>query len=307
MPTPADRAWAVSFDARYGDGIDRGICLGGGGVFFIAWQVGYLRTLAEAGIDLGLAERVVGTSAGSVVATALRSGRLTWLHGQLSALGRFPAVVSALAPADGLSSSQLRAQTLFVDATDAEPETVREIGHAALAAVTPEAGRMRRNLAFVLQSTVWPDEALHITCVDAFTGERCVVTKAAGVRTSRAAAASVAVPGLFPPQAIGDRRCMDGGVSGSGTHLDLLAGARRVLVLSLVDGTRLEPPRMTTRADAILEECEQIRAAGGSVHLRSPADVEVDELMAPDVIPRAMRQGADLARADLPALRDLWS
>lgn len=306
MP-PADLARPISFDARYGEGIERGICLGGGGIFFVAWQVGYLRTVGEAGIDLGLAERVVGTSAGSIVATALRSGRLGWLHGQLSALGRFPALVSALAPAAGLSPSQLRAQTLFAEATDAEPATIRAIGHAALAAVTPEAGRMRRNLAFVLQTTAWPDDALHVTCVDSYTGERCVVTKATGVRTSRATAASVAVPGLFPPQQVGDRRCMDGGVSGSGTHLDLLAGARRVLVLSLVDGTRIEAPRMTTRADAIVTECDGIRAAGGRVHLRAPADVEVEELMAPDVIPRAMRQGAEQARADLPEIRALWT
>jgi NTE family protein len=307
VPDPVDIARPVSYDACYGAGLDRAICLGGGGVFFVAWQVGYLRAVADAGLDLGLAERVVGTSAGSIVATTLLTGRLGWIHGQLSALGRFPAIVSALAPAGGLSASQVRAQQMFVDATDAAPDTIRAIGHAALAAATPESGRMRRNLALVLQNTSWPDGRLHITAVDAYTGERCVITKAAGVRTSRAAAASSAVPGLFPTQIIADRRLMDGGVSGSGTHLDLVAGARRVLVLSVVDGTRIEPPQMTTRAEAITEECARVEAAGGTVFLRAPSQVEVTDLMSPDVIPRALRQGAEQAQADLPALRDLWA
>ena len=50
------------------------------------------------------------------------------------------------------------------------------------------------------------------------------MTDATDTSLSRAVAASSAVPGIFAPQAIGDRRCMDGGVSGPGTHLDLLAG-----------------------------------------------------------------------------------
>ncbi len=299
-------AWPVSFEARYGDGLDRAVSLGGGGVFFVAWQVGYLRAAADAGIDLGRADRVVGTSAGSIVSTTLVSGRLGWLHAQLSALGRVPALVSALAPAGRLTPSQERAGSLFVEAADAEPATIREIGRTALAAVTPEPGRMRRNLALVLQTTAWPDDRLHITCVDAYTGERCVVTRATGVRTSRAAAASSAVPGLFPPQPVGDRRCMDGGVSGSGTHLDLVAGARRVLVLSLVDGTVAGEPRMTTRSDTITKERAAVEAAGGRVLVRSPAGVDLGALMSPDVIPQALRQGAEQARADLDDLGALW-
>ena len=299
-------AWPVSFDAGYGAGLERALVLGGGGIFFVAWQVGYLRALADGGIDLGLANRVVGTSAGSIVATALCSGRLGWLHGQLAALGRFPAVVSALAPATALSPSQERARAMFVAAKDAEPATIREIGRAALAAVTAEPTRVRRNLAVILQSTTWPGERLHITCVDAYTGQRCVVTKASEVRTNRAVAASCAVPGVFAAQPVGDRRCIDGGVSGSGTHLDLVAGARRVLVLSLLDGTLAGPAQMTTRADAIVTECDGVRAAGGQVRLRAPVQVEIEDLMSPGVIPDAMAQGAEQGRADLSSLQEWW-
>jgi hypothetical protein len=63
---------------------------------------------------------------------------------------------------------------------------------------------------------------------------------------------------------------------------------------------------MTTQADAITRECAGIEEAGGAVHLRSPRDVPVDDLMSPTVIPRALQEGADAARADLPALHALW-
>ena len=52
----------------------RALVLGGGGLAGIAWEVGVLVGLAEGGVDLSLADRVVGTSAGSVVGTLLTTG-----------------------------------------------------------------------------------------------------------------------------------------------------------------------------------------------------------------------------------------
>lgn len=45
----------------------RGLVLGGGGITGIAWETGLLWGLAEAGVDLTGADRIVGTSAGSIV------------------------------------------------------------------------------------------------------------------------------------------------------------------------------------------------------------------------------------------------
>ena len=70
--------------------------------------------------------------------------------------------------------------------------------------------------------------------MDAYTGERLVLHDESGVRLARAVAASASVPGLFAPQPVGDRRAMDGGVSGSGIHSDLVAGAGRALVFPIV-------------------------------------------------------------------------
>jgi NTE family protein len=51
------------------------LVLGGGGITGIAWELGILKGLADAGVDLSEADLVVGTSAGSVVGTQLASGR----------------------------------------------------------------------------------------------------------------------------------------------------------------------------------------------------------------------------------------
>lgn len=296
-----------SFSAGYGKGVDRGLCLGGGGLFFIAWQVAYLQTLADHGISFDEADRIVGTSAGSIVASALASGKLKRLHSEASLLSKAPSLVSVLAPASKLEPSQQRALDLFLKATDADPSTIQEIGHAALAAATPGPGFMRRNLSLVLGRSVWTSAALHITCVDAYTGERCVITRDSGIGMARAAAASGAIPGVFAPQPIGDRRCMDGGVSGSGTHLDLLSGARRVLILALTDGQDVTEGMMTLHPNEGLQELEELKASGTEVVLRVPAEVDLFNLMEPSAVPGALAMGARQARDDLGLLATFWS
>ncbi len=310
-PPPADSPFtdlAVprNFEAHYGDGLERGLCLGGGGLFFVAWQVSYLHTVAARGIDLARAERTVATSAGSVVATNLLAGHLNRLHTQLSLLSRFPAVLSAMVPAADFTPSQLRALDLFRLAADADGETVRAIGHAALAARTPSPATMRRNIAFVVGLGQWPSKALHVTCVDAFTGERCVVTHRSGVSRSAAVGASSAVPGIFPPQPVRDRRCMDGGVSGSGTHLDLLAGAGRVVALTLTDATEVHEGMMTQGPDAFEGELEDLARAGTKLFLRKPAEVDLEQLMSPAAVPDAVNMGRRQALEDADELAAFW-
>ena len=280
--------------------------MGGGGLFFVAWQVGYLQTLANHGVRFDSADRVVGTSAGSLVASALTSGKLKRLHSEVSLLAKVPALVSSMAPASALVPSQNRALELFIAATDAEPDTVRAIGHAALAAVTPKPESTRRNIALVVGPGGWPSDALHITCVDAYTGERCVVTAATGTTPARAAAASSAVPGIFAPQPIADRRCMDGGVGGSGVHLDVLAGSRRALVLSLTDGSQMEEAMMTLHPDEGKQELEDLKASGTDVVLRVPEVVDLLNLMSPAAVPDALAMGARQATADVGELSAFW-
>jgi NTE family protein len=303
----AELAVPRDFGAVHGQGLDRGLCLGGGGLFFVAWQVSYLHTLHTAGIDVQHAERVVGTSAGSLVATTLVGGHLGRIHAELSLLSRFPALLAALVPSADLQPSQLRALALFHDATDSQPDTIRSIGHAALAAQTPPTRVMPRNVTLIVGRGRWPSPSLHITGVDTYTGERCVVTHHSQVSTPTAVAASSAVPGLFSPQPIQDRRCMDGGVSGSGVHLDLLAGANRLVVLTLNDGEVDSEGMMTSGPNAFRQELEQLKASGTKVFLRAPTAFTLEELMSPAAVPKALTMGNRQALEDVEELTAFWS
>jgi NTE family protein len=304
----ADRlAVPMSFDAQFGAGLDRTLVLGGGGVWFVAWQTGYLRTLMKLGLDLGGAQRVVGTSAGSVMASVVTGRRLSTFHTAISGLARAPQIVAALAPASSLTPSQDRALEMFRTATNAHPETIREIGYAALAANTPSATALTRNITVLLAMRRWPSTTLQITCVDTYTGERCVVGSDDDVPLARAVAASSAVPGIFPPQPVGDRRCMDGGVSGSGTHIDLVAGANRAIVISLTDGTSTEDTWGTVEPGGMARQFEALAASGTQMALCVPEGPIPEDLMNPRDVPDALARGTAQAIRDHPELARMWA
>lgn len=289
------------FDAGRGAGADTGLVLGGGGIVFVTWQLAYLHRLHQLGVPVESADIVVGTSAGSLVAAVLTTGHLRRVFAELELLVKVPALVGAMAPASGLAASQQRAVTMFLAAGDAHAATVVAIGHAALAAATPPMTLLPRSLAMLLPSNRWPAGRLQITATDTYSGERLVLTAASGVPLRNAVAASASVPGLFTPQQVGDRRAMDGGVSGSGTHSDLVAGVRRALVLSLHDG--LAAPGSTQQPDTLAAELDGLRGSGTDVELRCstlPAGVN---LMDPALMPTAVAAGESQADADADRLR----
>ena len=295
-----------SMDARYGRGIERGLVLGGGGIWFVAWQTGYLRRLEELGLQLGLADRLVGTSAGSIVASILAGEKLAGFGRTVDLLTRAPGLLARMAASGPLEPSCERALDSFRDARDCQPQTLREIGFAALAARTPTAEVTARNFSVILRMRRWPSSRLHITCVDAFTGERIVVTRSAAVPLARAAAASSAVPGIFAPQPIQDRKCMDGGVAGTGVHLDLVAGARRALVISLVDGSEPDLAWGTMTPESIRQEFADLQASGTEALRIVPRTQVPEDVMDPRLAVSAVQEGVAQADDDITLLRDFW-
>ena len=295
-----------SMDARYGRGIERGLVLGGGGIWFVAWQTGYLRRLEELGLQLGLADRLVGTSAGSIVASILAGEKLAGFGRTVDLLTRAPGLLARMAASGPLEPSCERALDSFRDARDCDPQTLREIGFAALAARTPTAEVTARNFSVILRMRRWPSSRLHITCVDAFTGERIVVTRSAAVPLARAAAASSAVPGIFAPQPIQDRKCMDGGVAGTGVHLDLVAGARRALVISLVDGSEPELAWGTMTPETIRQEFADLQASGTEALRIVPRTQVPEDVMDPRLAVHAVQEGVAQADDDITLLRGFW-
>ena len=295
-------AWPRDFEARSAAGLDRVVVLGGGGLYLLAWHVAYLNEMAEHGIDLSQAPRLIGTSAGSVMATGLAGGKLGRLHRMVGTLEKQPGIIDRLAPAGDPSPSQTRARDLFWTMPDSEPETIRNVGRAALAARTPSADTTARTLGLLLGLRRWPSESLHITCMDTYTGERCVVTKSSGVSPSRAVAASSCVPGIFTPQPIRDRKCMDGGVSWSGIHADLAAGADRAVVLTLPPLDLGLPDDSGHNPSDPEAELKELEATGTRVFHRSPEEADADKLMDPQSVSAAFAMGKRQAKDDVTEL-----
>ena len=283
----------------------RALVLGGGGIAGIAWELGLLAGLAgpasgEPGVDVTGADLVVGTSAGSVVGALLRSGT------PLADLA-----AGQLAPASGtevdVAFDATEMMTAFARAlagvTDQQEARAR-IGDLALGAATvPEAER-RAVIAGRLGGAAWPDRPLTVTAVDTADGAFTTFDRASGVPLLDAVAASCAVPGVWPPITVGDRRYMDGGMR-SATNADLAAGTDRVLVVAPTAGFPESPLGPTLEA-----EVATLRAAGAQVHVvvadaRALAAFGTNPL-SPRTREPSARAGTEQAADELAAVRELW-
>lgn len=71
---------------------------------------------------------------------------------------------------------------------------------------------------------------LRVTAIDVETGELVIVDRDSGIGLVDAVAASCAVPGVWPPVTVGDRRFMDGGV-GSTVNLTAATDCDAIVVL----------------------------------------------------------------------------
>jgi NTE family protein len=204
------------------------LVLGGGGVAGIAWETGILTGLLDAGIDVTVADRIVGTSAGSAVAAQIASGRpLAELFArQVSPEGTAHEIAADFDPNVMMAEfGKILARVIPGVAMN------RAIGQYALRAKTVSEARRREVIEARLPVHSWPDRDLQITAVDAATGKLRVFTARDGVELVDAVAASCAVPGIWPPVTIGDSRYIDGGMR-SASNSDLAAGCDDVLVIS---------------------------------------------------------------------------
>ncbi|MGW3108090.1 patatin-like phospholipase family protein [Streptomyces sp. NPDC001100] len=273
----------------------KALVLGGGGISGIGWMAGMLYGLGEAGVDLGDADVVIGTSAGSAVGAQLTAGTLKELYER------------QLAAPEGEIPSRLGVGLLFryvlTTLTSRTPEAYgRKIGRMALAARTPDAAARRAAIASRLVSPEWPDRALRLTAVDTATGELRVFDKDSGPALADAVAASCAVPGVWPPVSIEGRVWMDGGIHSS-ANAHLAEGYDRVVVLapmtvgggplaSAADQTR-RLVEQGARAVAVSPSPEAKQAYG-----RNPLD--------PAVRAPAARAGREQAAAHLAEVGEVW-
>jgi NTE family protein len=241
------------------------LVLGGGGALGISWEVGLLAGLREAGIDVGNADLIIGTSAGSVVGTQIALGK-TWSELMAEQLerddGRIGVLMSGIDPA-----SVLQLFMRWAGIREMTQETCVEIGAAALAAQTVPEDEWVSYFEDHLEGAAWPERPLLLTAVDCETGALQPWDRDSGVDLARAVASSCAVPGLFPAVTIKDRRYTDGGVR-SGTSADLASGYDAVLIVAPI-GARSDgiDPLLGRQARA---EAKALSAAGTSAELVFP-------------------------------------
>ncbi|MDI6102669.1 patatin-like phospholipase family protein [Actinoplanes sp. NEAU-A12] len=207
----------------------RALVLGGGGVTGIAWEIGVLCGLHRAGVRLGEADTIIGTSAGSVVGTLLASG------GDLEMAAAqqekdVPAGRSSSSGGPG-NSQVLAALAVLADPSIPPQEARARVGAMALAAPTRDEQTYVAMIGAGLPVQDWPDRDLRVTAVDTADGRDLVFDAASGVPLWSAVAASCAVPGIFPPVTIDGRRYMDGGIR-VGAAADLAAGADHLVVIA---------------------------------------------------------------------------
>jgi NTE family protein len=256
------------------------LVLGGGGVTGIAWELGILKGLADAGLDLTRADLVVGTSAGSVVGAQIATGRPL---DELYTVQLAPAHHEIGAEVSRLTMLRMLPPMLF---PGSQQQKLARIGRMALRA-HPPGGEERID---VIRSRIrvedWPERELRVTAVEAETGKFVAFDQNSGVDIVHAVAASCAVPLVWPAVTIDGRHYVDGGMR-STANVDLARGADTVVVLAPL-------PQAFTKATSIRSQLAETGATRTAV---VTPDAEALAAIGRNVLDPSKR--ADAARAGL--------
>ncbi|MBA2955839.1 patatin-like phospholipase family protein [Nocardioides sp. MAH-18] len=276
----------------------RGLALGGGGVTGIAWETGLLLGLQDLGVDVTVADAVVGTSAGSVVGAQLTTGiSLSDLFAYQVSQPR-PAPLARISPVVlwGFARALLRARgDLEAFGRHVGAWSARRADAGRLPSLESRFDAIRERLPV----QEWgPGGRLQVTAVEVETGALRVFDGSDGVPLVAAVAASCAVPGVYPPVPIQGRQYVDGGAR-SGSNADLVADCDRVLAFTPVD-----------RAVGPLRSAGQL--LGDVPHLVVSPDADSVRAIGKNVLDPARRAasaraGRAQAAAVAPLAREIWA
>jgi NTE family protein len=278
-----------------------GLVLGAGGVVGMSYHAGVLHALHEVGgLDPTSADLVVGTSAGSVVGTLLRTGWTAqdlWDH----ALGEQTETTFASRQESSVRKARRLVGSTYIATRSVVrwplPRVPKAIAKRFPAGIFTS-DDLRSQLCDVVPNE-WPDDPLWLVAVDVRNGRRVVLRKrgSTGAGLQDAVMASCAIPGVFPPIATGGRVLVDGGAHSS-THLDLAATWGCDLVVGVVPMAYdpASPPASSvdrlirrTPTRAVAREARFARNRGATVLLVRPTEADVT------VAGRDMMRPADTA------------
>jgi NTE family protein len=276
----------------------RALVLGGGGLAGIAWELGVLMTLVDAGIDLTNADLVLGTSAGSVVGSVMRSPE------ELKAA--YDAQLSDEPDHEiGTEIDLMQLATVFgaaLSQTTSREDAWARVAAAAMEAKTVPEERRLKVISERLPSHDWPDYPLRVTAIEAPSGTFTIFDRDSGVPLVPAVAASCAVPVVWPPVTIDGRKYIDGGLR-STTNADLAEGYERVLVIAPF------PPVESPLGPSLATELEPVEKTGRVVVVApDAATVEIFGLNPLDPSTRKPSAIAGLAAGEavVDQVKELW-
>ena len=264
---------SVSYPASRACG--RALIFGGGGPVGEAWESGVVAGLAEKGLDLSQADRIIGTSAGAIVGARLASGMTPDQLAQ-AALKRFegPPPLPIQKPAPPPDLSYLVGKLEGLNAGKVTEQSVGvEVGKWALT-VHPIATESEFVTSYWRRfpKRQWPSNAYECVSVDVVDGSLKVWNKSSGVPLALAVASSCALPGLFLPVTIDAHRYMDGGVR-SATNADLARGCKMAVVMAPTAG--INHPLAKLSVARLDRELQILRDSGCKVALIIPDAVSV--------------------------------
>ncbi len=284
-----------------------GLVLGAGGVQGGAWLTGGLDALAEeTGWDPASADVVVGTSAGSMIASLCVAGIPPWFMVAHSAGETFDGIVDAqgrpAAEADRSGGARFQFERTWPPVGPGSWSLAlgtlraphRYSPGAAFAGWAPRGFISTEPLREMIRRVVpsgWAEHPNHwVVACDYASGRRVAFgrVRAPQAGLADAVAASCAIPGFYYPVEIGGRRYVDGGIY-STSNLDLLRDQELDLVICLNPTSTLHPvtalnprewPNLVFRRASgrrLGSEAKKLRARGTKVILIQPIaeDLEV--------------------------------
>jgi NTE family protein len=291
-----------------------GLVLGAGGVVGASWLIGALEALeAHTGWRAGEADRIVGTSAGSVIGAFAAAGvpaplMAAYVDGrgldEMAAAELDPGAIARLLTDDGgerIVGSEYRLHRALPPVGPGSWRLALEsLRHPRSHSPTVMmAGWLPRGFisTAAIQALVarfilddWPDHPSYwAVAADYATGRRVAFGRedAPPARVAEAVAASCAIPGWYHPMTIASRRYVDGGIC-SPSNLDLLRDAGLDLVLcfnpmsSLAQATggspsdRLAALMRVGNGRRLGHEARKLRASGTRVVIFQPSAEDLD-------------------------------
>ncbi len=282
----------------------RGLVLGGGGITGIAWETGLLWGLAEAGVDLTGADRIVGTSAGSIVGAQVTSAvALKDLYeAQLLPASNDTAPLASIGVGvfARYALAMLRARgDVSAFGRIVGSASVKAAAGSKVPSVTDRYDQVDERIGGI----TWPDQDLVVTAVDVETGELVAFGprgEHSGVSLRDAVNASCAVPLVYPPIPIGGRTYVDGGAR-SGSNADLMTGMDVIVAIAPIDKA-VGPMRSAS---------QQLEEVGASHLVVVPDEASKaaigKNVLDPAARPPSARAGYAQAAHEVDRIRDLWA